>query len=727
MGDIKTKQGCTSHNTTTFVDPDEDWFSSAVQRLGGAANPSQQSTSTPHPSTNPFANNFYTQTPERQFNDFKQETTFVDCSYCLTLHKGPHCYRGTCDTLEAITTPGDQSTKTSTLGVCCNCGGRHQRRYLDEGVHSYSRAGDNVMCTLCQKVHEFPMCSKGTCMDLIPLPYICDVDHKSVDCLNPTCAFYKVNHARYQQGNPTRHICHLCGARHLTHKEPGTLLPTLECGYCRTRHSYPMCMVGSSCMNLKHLLTAFCTSEGVPISPPNTKHICETCNRRHAGHPSGSPGIHNSVSLVNCFPCGRSHPKPACYEGTCDATSAPVMSPKDPKIDTKFICNLCGKRHKISPQRIDQEFRMKVNEKVDCFSCSHYHSPGRCIAIKHCNAIDPRVNYSGRTPTRLPCPTCGFRHLNSSVLIKATNNINATSLSFPSSSFRAPCYETTIKQEKEEKGEEQEEERGKEKEEEEENKEGKKEKEEEKNINTELLKVRIRVLVNENKDPQPIEIPIKAAKLAVNQPVPRASTPRPTSRVNMMIPGRVPVFIPRSPSQTRKHPAKCFETNRQKVQTQSVYSPRSEYPTYKDWIRPQPMVYCPFCTHEHDEPVCKPELTDFDFCRRCNLTHVKPFCTSAKTHCKYPSYRNNYTVGQSAICRSCRSRHINRNDVAETLSFRHWKDSSDHTKTQQKLIQILEGEQFEGWYQRVNQYISSRNFAAFLFLVITSQSLRNLM
>jgi hypothetical protein len=92
MGDIKTKQGCTSHNTTTFVDPDKDWFSSTTL-APGQMNPCGRGI--PRPATNPFAHNFCTQTPEKQFDDFKQETTFIDCCYCLTLRKGPHCYRGT--------------------------------------------------------------------------------------------------------------------------------------------------------------------------------------------------------------------------------------------------------------------------------------------------------------------------------------------------------------------------------------------------------------------------------------------------------------------------------------------------------------------------------------------------------------------------------------------------------------------------------------------------------
>jgi hypothetical protein len=52
---------------------------------------------------------------------------------------------------------------------------------------------------------------------------------------------------------------------------------------------------------------------------------------------------------------------------------------------------------------------------------------------------------------------------------------------------------------------------------------------------------------------------------------------------------------------------------------------------------------------------------------------------------------------------------------------------SDHTKPQQNLIQVLENKQFEEWYQMVKLYIGLRNFAAFLFLVITSQSLEYLM
>jgi hypothetical protein len=43
----------------------------------------------------------------------------------------------------------------------------------------------------------------------------------------------------------------------------------------------------------------------------------------------------------------------------------PAMTLKDIKIDTKFICNLCGKRHKISPHRIDQDFLRHLTEKVD--------------------------------------------------------------------------------------------------------------------------------------------------------------------------------------------------------------------------------------------------------------------------------------------------------------------------------------------------------------------------
>jgi hypothetical protein len=106
----------------------------------------------------------------------------------------------------------------------------------------------------------------------------------------------------------------------------------------------------------------------------------------------------------------------------------------------------------------------------------------------------------------------------------------------------------------------------------------------------------------------------------------------------------------------------------------------------------------------------EPQLTSSNN-PRCNLTHVKPFCSTAKKNCKYPSYRNNYSTSQSAICRSCHNRHINRNNLAETLSFRHRKESSDHTKPQQNLIQVLENEQFEEWYQRVKLYIALRNFA----------------
>jgi hypothetical protein len=43
----------------------------------------------------------------------------------------------------------------------------------------------------------------------------------------------------------------------------------------------------------------------------------------------------------------------------------PAMTLKDPKIDTKFICNLCGKCHKISPHRIGQDFLRNVTEKVN--------------------------------------------------------------------------------------------------------------------------------------------------------------------------------------------------------------------------------------------------------------------------------------------------------------------------------------------------------------------------
>ena len=670
MGDIKPRRGSGSYNhssrarqPTTFMDPDEyGWFTNS--------NPPRDPSS-----RNPFATGmpatgalpmpaFYTPKTDPHFNNFVQEATLISCSFCMTLHQGPHCYKGSCHAVETINSDSQEPT---TMAICEQCFGRH----IPADYLMHVQRG-TVVCKLCQKRHRHPVCQEGTCTEAKNEPYICDIDHRNFDCRNSVCNLFMIDHARYVKDTPTKSICHRCGARHLDQEHTSPPPPTVTCEQCRTRHVFPECMSGSSCTNLQRIVTPYVNSEGFPTKFPHTRYKCGHCHRRHAEHPYLNPS-ERMGQLIACYPCGKSHPAPACYEGSCDMPIAKAITKDDPKIDTKFLCHICGRRHKTSPQQVTEQGIADSLGSFNCHACRHCHAPGRCIGIKECSQVDPRVSNGARTTTKLPCSNCDLRHADQTVLALRTNPgaysgvRTVREIEYGIGELTPPNYKTLPKR------------------------------------------------------PQTPDIETQVV------------APKKVKFNSNTRNGK--------PFATYKYDHRCYKGVCGLYRhVRDDNKPRSEYPTYKDWIRPQPMALCNTCGHIHNKPSCKPmfnDLTiDFIFCSRCRNTHAKPPCRGPGPECTYCPSLTNRSSNQSAICRSCHNRHIDNRELAHTLSFRDWQDTIKHPNPRNvrhpnrlplTTVPVVSPSRLNAWIEKLKQLsISPREFVPFAFFLVTSLSLRYL-
>jgi len=337
-------------------------------------------------------------------NDYFQiESTTIHCSYCLTTHQGPHCYRGGCDNVEAITSSENSFTKS----ICFQCGGRHISSNEDD------RNDQVIFCKLCQRRHQNPKCEIGSCTSVQLEPYVCDIDHEQRDCNNVTCLLFQTHPAIYKQNNPSKHICANCGGRHLPdlkHTPP----ESVECGYCRKRHAFPNCLVGS-CTSLGTIRTPLYSSKYLPLQYPLSRRICSRCGRRHLQNKYSSHYYKGgSFPTISCLSCGEGHPPPACFEGKC----GDALKNNQIKCTRKYLCNICGRRHQPKPQHLDSA-DLDV-DFIQCNNCSCKHEPGPCHEAEACEDVKPfrPAEKRSRVATKLNCHLCNHRHIDMAGLIQ---------------------------------------------------------------------------------------------------------------------------------------------------------------------------------------------------------------------------------------------------------------------------------------------------------------------
>ena len=341
------------------------------------------------------------------------EAITIDCSYCLVTHQGPHCYKGGCDYIETVNAPNANSPPP-TQEVCRTCFGRHWE------THHYNPLNADripLFCKYCQTSHRQPICQSGTCLSVKSLPYYCDLDHSQAKCSNRNCFLFAISIEDYKKYHLPKFLCYTCGGRHMEEKET---VPTPEsmvnCEYCRTRHCFPACLEGT-CKRLQKIVTPLNTYDNHPVLYPSTNAVCITCGRRHVksnyGHNRPSLPSDPSVVRISCLACGHGHPPPACFDGKCGEFN--IQNYQNPgSITTKFLCNLCGRRHRMKPQ-IYSNNPLAVYE--ECKNCLKIHKKGWCSTSKECHPLFD-FSFPKVALTMLECPDCNVRHLPLSSLIR---------------------------------------------------------------------------------------------------------------------------------------------------------------------------------------------------------------------------------------------------------------------------------------------------------------------
>jgi len=360
-------------------------------------------------------------------------STLIHCVFCMTWHEGPHCYVGGCTKVVSI--HSTRSIAPSTRQLCYSC----HKRHIQVPLRQLSR--EKIFCTYCQKKHEIPSCTIGTCTFIKKQPFICDSEHEHQECLDNNCLFahtrgktdfnikiYKINH-------PTRQICFRCNGRHA---DPLKLqyppLFSVECDYCHTRHSSPMCMEGADCNLLQQIVTPWVSRVKRPFQYPPTNDLCDTCGRRHI--PRNKFSYHKQDY---CTFCNTTHEYPPCsfsaYCGSISEYQGRFIKNEDIKSVTgdyhdtsihtvskrNFKCQLCGECHKEHPQVLKRD--PATHKMVDC-GCGGLHPLPRCRINRHCthDIIDDDFFYKG---TRLVCCLCDQRHLPPKILVTASNARNS--------------------------------------------------------------------------------------------------------------------------------------------------------------------------------------------------------------------------------------------------------------------------------------------------------------
>jgi hypothetical protein len=357
----------------------------------------------------------------KQFISMCHETTMVVCTYCETIHEGPHCFEGSCDQVRAVTNLG--GPPQSTKEICTNCWGRHRHVTLD------GPGFDNrVECRHCQTTHKPPFCMPGNCTKASPTPFICNMPHSdTIKCLNKSCLLSKDN-KNYTENHPPLFKCNKCGGRHMNSKAE-KFDPMVNCKMCRTTHKAPKCMSGN-CYEIKDIITPLLNTDNQPCKPPKTQYICPTCGRRHVNmKEAGIPNYNRRFKDNVCFRCMQQHPQPYC--STAIECGGYEANPLKIKTATRFICDFCGKRHLLekSPAKKPIQWQeqmaknlreLKETKPIFCSVCQSTHSGPRCRLVSGSSSCPFKSNSTlaySRAP-KLFCPACHIRHLNPQILAR---------------------------------------------------------------------------------------------------------------------------------------------------------------------------------------------------------------------------------------------------------------------------------------------------------------------
>ena len=355
---------------------------------------------------------------------WSQESISVSCSYCSIQHEGPHCYEGTCDLVLSVIPPPERpgKQKQRTKQICTECFGRHGEPWNDPYFY-----GRRVDCRRCQKTHDAPFCTPGSCIVAWKVPFICTLlHHPKVKCTNPNCHFN--TKAPSERAYPTLQICNECGARHRNYLAILEPPQVVDCEFCHTVHKHPFCMQGN-CEIATLVKTPHLDDNGRPLKPPHPNFICNSCGRRHilpkyGDHRGGAPrAIPFSGFKQICPVCQEDHGFPHCtLMAKCGQQPLPV---RPGKIKTRFLCFCCGKRHLQKQQPLSgkatktMEFALSYNHlnEIECHWCDHRHKYPRCVPTQpdECPAKIKLDLPFTNTPYLL-CPLCDVRHLNAQIL-----------------------------------------------------------------------------------------------------------------------------------------------------------------------------------------------------------------------------------------------------------------------------------------------------------------------
>lgn len=340
-----------------------------------------------------------------------QEATVVNCIYCSSTHQGPHCYEGGCDTVMAVCPSSDDLFVTKE--VCKLCRGRHFN-----SPH-FGHNDREVFCKICQRRHPLPYCQDGETCFSSKNRYYCDTNHAINQCDNHLCYLYKIKYSDFANRVHTKFICIDCGGRHQRERPAESHPRTVDCKFCRKRHLFPPCLDGN-CDTLRKVETPLAGFAYHPLVYPETKRECSNCGRRHKesyGFYRGKPDL----TSISCLSCGSSHSPPACSLGECGEFRQGSESGLQFQTTKKYLCNLCGQRHRSQPQNAKG-----INDESStehCSNCDKSHKPGACYDNYRCGTM-ANCYLQGKTPTTLECPDCGMRHISMSRLIRKTK-VNA--------------------------------------------------------------------------------------------------------------------------------------------------------------------------------------------------------------------------------------------------------------------------------------------------------------